>query len=114
MTETHGLLTDPRIRSVQWRDLTKLSRTEIIAQLTISLPWLALSLFLAGRGLHVPAAGASFIFFLLKHHARCLEDDDVEARSAHMSALGALCWGPIFPVQLHTEALRAAGVRQRR
>ncbi len=153
----HGLLTDRRIRSVQWRDLTGLSRTEIVKELTISLPWLGLSLYLAHRQLYALAAGASFVFFLtglrqvhdayhynlglsktatewamyalsivmlgsmhavqlnhLKHHAHCMDEDDVEARSARMSALGALVWGPIFPVQLHREALRLARPRQRR
>ncbi len=156
-TANHDLLTDPRIRSVQWRDLTRLSRRETITELAISLPWLVLSLYLAHRHLYVPAAGASFVFFLtglrqvhdayhynlglsraatervmyalsvlmlgsmhavqlnhLKHHAHCMDDDDVEASSARMSAVGALFWGPVFPVLLHKEALRSAGGRQRR
>ena len=33
----------------------------------------------------------------LRHHAHCLDEGDVEAISARMSALGALLFGPIFP-----------------
>lgn len=153
----HELLTDPRIRSVRWSDLTKLSRVEIVTELTISLPSFILALYLAHRHLYVLAAGASFMFFLtglrqvhdayhynlglsraatewvmyalsvlmlgsmhavqlnhLRHHARCMADDDIEARSARMSALGALLWGPVFPILLHVEALRHARPWQRR
>ena len=151
------LLTDPRVRSVRWSDLTRLSRLEVMKELTLSLPWLALSLYLAHRHQYVLAAGVSFMFFLaglrqvhdayhynlglsraatewvmyalsvvmlgsmhavqlnhLKHHAHCMDDDDVEARSARMSGLEAFLWGPVFPVLLHKEALRLGRPRQRR
>ena len=55
---------DPRVRSVKWADLTRLSRTEIALELALSLPWLALSWYLAGRGLYFLALAASFFFFL--------------------------------------------------
>lgn len=59
-----NILIDPRLRSVTWKDLTTLSRVETAKELTLSLPWLALSLYLAGRGLYPLAAVASFFFFL--------------------------------------------------
>jgi fatty acid desaturase len=58
------ILHDPRVRSVPWRDLTRLTRLEIAAELLLSLPWLALSLLLAHRGWYVPALLVSFVFFL--------------------------------------------------
>jgi fatty acid desaturase len=50
----------------------------------------------------------------LRHHAHCLAADDVEATSARMSGIGALCRGPLFPIQLHRAAWRLARSRQRR
>jgi fatty acid desaturase len=148
---------DPRIRSVEWKDLTRLTRAETAKELALSLPWLALSLYLAGRGLYPLAALASFFYFLtglrqvhdahhynlglsraatewvlfalsvlmlgsmhavqynhLQHHRRCLDEEDVEARSARMTWWQALLWGPAFPVLLHRTALRKAGRRARR
>ena len=42
------------------------------------------------------------------HHRHCLEAEDIEGRSAEMSALGALAYGPLFPIQLHIKALTKA------
>jgi fatty acid desaturase len=58
------ILNDPRIRSLAWRDLTRLTRPEVARELSLSAPWLALSLAMAGRGSYVPAMAASFVFFL--------------------------------------------------
>ena len=58
------ILTDPRVRSIPWRDLTRLTWPEVAWELSLSAPWLALSLVMAGRGLYVPAMAASFVFFL--------------------------------------------------
>ncbi len=58
------VLSDPRIRSVRWRDLTRLSRLEVAKELLLSMPWLALSLWLASRGQFVLASAASFVFYL--------------------------------------------------
>jgi fatty acid desaturase len=55
---------DPRIRSVEWRDLVPLSRVEVVKELTLPLPWLGGSLWFAHRGLFVPALACSFVFFL--------------------------------------------------
>jgi fatty acid desaturase len=58
------ILNDPRIRSIAWRDLTRLSWRDVAGELSLSAPWLALSLALAHRGNYVPAMAASFAFFL--------------------------------------------------
>jgi fatty acid desaturase len=58
------LLRDPKIRSVPWRDLARLSRPEVAKELLLPLPWLLLSLWLARRGLYLPASAASFLFYL--------------------------------------------------
>lgn len=58
------ILRDPRVRSVEWRDLTRLSRGEVARELLLSLPWLALSLPLAQCGWYGPALIASFFLFL--------------------------------------------------
>lgn len=36
---------DPRIRSVEWKDLVPMSRWETLREVMLSIPWLALSLF---------------------------------------------------------------------
>jgi fatty acid desaturase len=56
---------DPRIRAVEWRDLTRLSTAEIVMELCLSIPWLAASLWLANAGLFALALPASFMFFLV-------------------------------------------------
>lgn len=58
------ILRDPRVRSVPWRDLTRLRAAEVIRELALSLPWLALSLALAAAGWWPLALPASFLFFL--------------------------------------------------
>ncbi len=55
---------DPRLRTLEWRDLTLVNRPQVIAELLLSLPWLAGSLYLAAAGLYVPALALSFVFFL--------------------------------------------------
>src|SRR5262245_43654630 len=50
--------------AIEWRDLVGLTRFEVLRELTLSLPWLALSLLLAARGLYLPALAASFMLFL--------------------------------------------------
>jgi fatty acid desaturase len=151
------ILSDPRIRSTEWRDLVGLSRLEILKELALPLPWIALSLILVRRGLYLPALVASFVFFLaglrqvhdafhdnlglpraatewvmaalsvamggsmhavkwnhLRHHKHCMDDEDVEARSARMKGWQAIVWGPVFPILLHATALRRARPRERR
>jgi len=49
----------------------------------------------------------------LHHHRHCMDDEDVEARSARMSALQALVFGPAFPIMLHAKAAQLASRRQR-
>lgn len=42
----------------------------------------------------------------LRHHKHCLDENDVEARSARMAWWQAVLWGPAFPLVLHSAALR--------
>jgi fatty acid desaturase len=56
---------DPRVRSVEWRDLTRLTATEVLKELGLSLPWLVAALWLANAQLYVLALPASFMFFLV-------------------------------------------------
>jgi fatty acid desaturase len=58
------ILRDPRLRQVEWRDLVRLSRRDVVKELLLSLPWLAGSLVLAQHRLYVPALLLSFVFFL--------------------------------------------------
>ncbi|HJQ59666.1 MAG TPA: fatty acid desaturase [Vineibacter sp.] len=50
----------------------------------------------------------------LRHHRLCMAEGDVEARSARMSALGAIAFGPLFPLLLLREAFRSGPARDRR
>jgi fatty acid desaturase len=59
------ILRDERIRSVEWKDLTHLTRAEVVKELALSLPWLAASLGLANARLYLLALPASFMFFLV-------------------------------------------------
>jgi fatty acid desaturase len=151
---TPAVMTDPRVRSVRWRDLQPLSRREMAGELLMPLPWLAASLAVADAGWYLLALPASFMFFLtglrqvhdsyhgnlgmtrrgddlvmlvqsllmmnalhavkinhLRHHRLCMADGDVEAAGARMSAIGALAFGPLFPVLLLREALRRGPAR---
>jgi fatty acid desaturase len=58
------LSNNPSLRSVEWRDLLPTTRLEKFHELTLSLPWLALSLYLYHRDLWIPGAFCSFYFFL--------------------------------------------------
>lgn len=58
-------LRDPRVRSVEWKDLTQLTTAEIVKELLLSLPWLVASLWLANARLFVVALPLSFMFFLV-------------------------------------------------
>ena len=58
------ILARGRLRAVEWRDLVGLTRLEVLRELTLSLPWLALSLVLAANALYLPALAASFMLFL--------------------------------------------------
>lgn len=59
-----SLLHDPRLREVRWRDLARLSPGEKIVENTITLPWLAVSLWLAYHHHYLLALPFSFLFFL--------------------------------------------------
>ena len=59
-----SLLNDQRLKTVRWRDLTRLSSTEKWIENTITFPWLIASLTLAQFHLYALAAPCSFLFFL--------------------------------------------------
>lgn len=58
------IMRDPRVRSVEWRDLLELSTWEIVKELLLVFPWLLTSLVLAHHRLYLLALGFSFVFFL--------------------------------------------------
>ncbi|MBX2859828.1 MAG: fatty acid desaturase [Vampirovibrio sp.] len=68
------ILQDPRVRSVEWRDLLELNKMEVLVELFISVPWILASFFFANMALnttgqwawawYIPALGSSFMFFL--------------------------------------------------
>ena len=49
---------------VAWKDLLRLSKLEVIHELSLSLPWLAVSCLAAAHEYFLLALGASFMFFL--------------------------------------------------
>jgi fatty acid desaturase len=53
-----------RLAAVVWQDLVTLNRFEVARELTLSLPWLALSLVLVAERWWLPALAASFMMFL--------------------------------------------------
>lgn len=55
---------DPRLRSVAWRDLVRLSWWERAWEVLLPTPWLALSLYFYGRGMWFVGVPCSFFFFL--------------------------------------------------
>jgi fatty acid desaturase len=99
-------MNDPRVRAVQWRDLTVLTTTEIAWELTLSLPWLLLSLGCAQVQLYMPALAFSFMFFLAglrqvhnaHHYALGLSR---RATEWVMFALSLLMLGSMHAVQIN-------------
>lgn len=63
------IMRDPRVRSVEWKDLLPLTRWEIVKEILLGLPWLTASLIFANLTSqsylwYAPALACSFIFFL--------------------------------------------------
>src|SRR5689334_6998043 len=58
------IMRDPRVRSVEWKDLVPVTPFEVVKELLLSFPWLLASLLLASFRLYPLAPGCSFIFFL--------------------------------------------------
>jgi fatty acid desaturase len=50
----------------------------------------------------------------LRHHARCLEEDDVEGFTARVGPVAAILLGPLFSARLALEGLRRGTRTQRR
>jgi fatty acid desaturase len=61
---TTQLLRSGRLAGIEWRDLVELTPLETARELTLCLPWLALSLAFAAERLYPPALAASFMMFL--------------------------------------------------
>ena len=57
-------MSDPLLRQVAWIDLTQLRRCEVLHEILLSAPWLALSLVSAANHWYALALPASFMFFL--------------------------------------------------
>jgi fatty acid desaturase len=55
---------DPRLRSVEWRDLVPVRPSEVLAEPLLPAGWLAASLVMAGYGHYLLALVFSFFFFL--------------------------------------------------
>jgi len=150
------IMTDPRVRGVEWKDLATLTRRESVRELSLFVPWVAGSLVFAQAGWWIPALACSFIFFLtglrivhdahhhnlglsragddavmaflsvlmlssmhavqfnhLRHHRHCMDEEDIEAKSARMPAYKAILFGPAFPIMLHRTALEMGNRRVR-
>src|SRR5438128_12073170 len=101
------ILKDPRVRSVEWKDLTLLSSAEIMRELLLSFPWLVVSLWLASQGWLVFSLGPSFMFFLVGlrqvhddyHYSLCISRQVYECV---MFALRALLLCSLHALQLIT------------
>jgi fatty acid desaturase len=55
---------DPRLRSIRWRDLLRVTPLQVLAEPLLPAAWLAASLIAAGFGHYLPALALSFMFFL--------------------------------------------------
>ena len=52
------------VRAVPWKDLVQLSPSDVVQELSISLPWLIGSWIAASHQQYLVALGCSFMFFL--------------------------------------------------
>ena len=100
------IMHDPRVRSVEWRDLCELSRGDVIRELLVSVPWLIISLVLAYYQLWFFALGASFMFFLcgLRQVHNAFHYAIGISRKAHeylMFALSIVMLGSMHAVQFN-------------
>ena len=50
----------------------------------------------------------------LRHHQHCMQDEDIEAKSAQMKWWQAFLFGPIFPLMLHKKAFEVGTKTQRK
>lgn len=92
--------------SVPWRDLLQLTWREKLWELTLSLPWLAGSLWCYAQGLWVWGALGSFYLFLTGffavwtvHHG--CEPHDVLARTQRGRWINRLSYSMFFHVEHH-------------
>lgn len=59
-----GLRHDPRLRAIEWHDLTTLTARQKLSEFLLSLPWLILSLGFFQMRWYAPGLLVSFVFFL--------------------------------------------------
>lgn len=50
----------------------------------------------------------------LRHHQHCMQDEDIEAKSAKMKWWQAFLFGPLFPLMLHKKAFEVGTPSQRK
>ena len=50
----------------------------------------------------------------LRHHQHCMQDEDIEAKSATMKWWQALLFGPVFPWMLHKKAFEVGTKTQKK
>lgn len=62
---TIEIMTDRRVRSVEWRDLASLTRRQSTRELVQFVPWVGGSFLFAARGWWIAALACSFVFFLV-------------------------------------------------
>jgi fatty acid desaturase len=104
--ERHRLHEATVRRTIAWRDLTPLTRVEIIRELLLPLPWLAASWLAAAAGWYAVALPCSFLFFLTGlrqvhgafHYSLGLSRP---ASELVMTALSGLMLGSMHAVQVN-------------
>lgn len=95
-----------KLRDVEWRDLLHLNKAEVLYELTLSLPWLLLSLYCASASVWVAALFCSFMFFLTGlrqvhnafHHALGISEKHTDWV---MFALSVLMLGSMHAVKIN-------------
>lgn len=97
---------DHRLQSLAWRDLTDVSPSQVAAELLLSLPWLAASLYLASLRLYVPGLALSFIFFLAglrQVHGACHYSLGVSRRASEwvLFVLSVVMLGSMHAIQVN-------------
>lgn len=86
--------------------LTGLRQVHQGYHLALGIPRLATDMFLFVLSLLMLGSMHAVKYNHLMHHRHCLDDADIEAKSAKMTWYGAILFGPVFPVLLHRNALK--------
>lgn len=86
--------------------LTGLRQVHQGYHLALGIPRFATDVFLFVLSLLMLGSMHAVKYNHLMHHRHCLNDADIEAKSAKMTWYGAILFGPVFPVLLHHNALK--------